>query len=115
MTALEVINRVDERMHNVFTREEKLHWLQELEMMVFQLMKRCGLEQNSEPVQEETVLVVPEPYAPLYDRWLEAQMDYTNQEYLKYNNAMALFQALWQEYANALRRENPGQGRRSFF
>ena len=115
MTALDVINRVDERMHNVFTREEKLFWLNQLETMASQLRARCGLEKEQEAVTEETALSIPEPFASLYDRWLEAQMDYANQEYLKFNNAMALFQSLWQEYANALRRGNPGTGRRSFF
>lgn len=115
MTALDVISRVDERMHNVFTREEKLLWLNQLEKMVSQLLARCGLEEQWEPVTEETALSIPEPFASMYDRWLEAQMNYANQEYLKFNNAMALFQSLWQEYANALRRENPGMGRRNFF
>ena len=115
MTALDVINRVDERMHNVFTREDKLLWLNQLEAMVSQLRTRCGLEEEQEAVAEETALSIPEPFASLYDRWLEAQMDYANQEYLKFNNAMALFQSLWQEYANTLRRGTPGTGRRSFF
>ena len=115
MTALDVINRVDERMHNVFTREDKLLWLNQLEAMASQLRARCGLEEEQEAVTEETALSIPEPFASLSDRWLEAQMDYANQEYLKFNNAMALFQSLWQEYANALRRGNPGTGRRSFF
>ena len=35
MTALEVLNRVDARLHNVFTWEEKLHWLNGLEQLVY--------------------------------------------------------------------------------
>ena len=34
---------------------------------------------------------------------------------MKYNNAMALFTALWQEYANQVRRSSPAVGRRTFF
>ena len=115
MTALDVINGVDEKMHNVFTREDKLQWLNQLETMAAQLRLRCGRTEQREIMTEQTVLSIPEPYASVYDRWLEAQMNYANQEYLKYNNAMALFQSLWQEYANALRRENPGSGHRNFF
>ena len=115
MTALDVITRVDGRLHNIFTREEKLHWLNHLERMASQLLNRCGVEHQPEELTPETVLSIPEPFSQVYERWLEAQIDYANQEYLKYNNAMALFQTFWQEYANSLRRENPGEGRRTFF
>lgn len=115
MTALEVINRVDALLHNVFTREQKLHWLNELERMVYELLGRCGVPGQPETLTEETVLAVPEAYCQVYDRWLEAQIHYANQEYLRYNNAMAVFQSFWQEYANFLRRENPAVGQRRFF
>ena len=115
MTALEVLTRVDSRLHNVFTQEEKLHWLDGLEQLVYGLLGRCGVESQPEPLKPETVLSIPEPYSRAYDYWLEAQIHYANQEYLKYNNAMQLFQSLWQEYANFLRRSHPGEGRRRFF
>ena len=64
---------------------------------------------------QNTEMLVPAPFDEMYIRWLEAQIDYTNQEYLKYNNAMSLFTALWQEYANSLRRCSGAVGRRNFF
>ena len=73
---------------------------------------RAGLGWEVEP---QTELSVPEPYDGLYLRYLEAQIHYTGQEYAKYNNAMALFTALWQEYANQVRRSSPAVGRRTFF
>ena len=115
MTALDAIRWVDEKKHNVFSLEDKLLWLGQVEKMVGELHMRCGLEEEQEAVAEETALSIPEPFASLYDRWLEAQIDYCNQEYLKYNNAMSLFTALWQDYANSLRRSAAGEGRRNFF
>ncbi|MGM9605296.1 MAG: hypothetical protein ACI3XG_09540 [Faecousia sp.] len=115
MTAQDVINWVDGKKHNVCSQEDKLFWLSQVEKMAAQLLARCGLEPGETVVEPETVLSVPAPYDGLYLRWLEAQIDYTNQEYLKYNNAMALFTALWQEYANQVRRGAPAVGRRNFF
>lgn len=113
MTAMEAIGWVDEKKHNLYSLEDKLLWLGQVERMASQLRGRCGLERETAPLEPESVLTVPED--ALYFRYLEAQIDYSNQEYLKYNNAMSLFTALWQEYANSLRRRLPGAGRRNFF
>ena len=115
MTALDVITRVEGRLHSVFSREDKLRWLNQVEKMAAQLRARCGLEQEDMEVGPGTVLTLEAPFDALYFRFLEAQIDYTNQEYLKYNNAMSLFTALWQEYANSLRRCSGAVGRRNFF
>lgn len=113
MTAMEAIGWVDEKKHNLYSLEDKLLWLGQVERMASQLRGRCGLEGETAPLEPESVLTVLED--ALYFRYLEAQIDYSNQEYLKYNNAMSLFTALWQEYANSLRRRLPGAGRRNFF
>lgn len=75
------------------------------------LRQKCA----PEDMKADTVLLIPKPYEGIYTHYLEAQMHYANQEYLKFNNAMGLFAALWQEYANTLRRDAPGGGRRKFF
>ena len=115
MTALDAIRWVDGKKHNVYSQEDKLFWLSQVEAMAARLHGRCGLEQESVEMEPETVLSIPAPFDALYLRWLEAQIDYANQEYMKYNNAMALFTALWQEYANQVRRSSPAVGRRTFF
>ena len=115
MTAQDAISWVDEKKHNVYAQEDKLFWLSQVEQMAAQLLSRCGRKQEQAEMAPETVLSIPAPFDQLYLRWLEAQIDYTNQEYLKYNNAMALFASLWQEYANQVRRTNPAVSRRTFF
>lgn len=115
MTAWDAIRWIDDKKHNVYSLEDKLHWLSQVERMAAELRGRCGLETEARVLEPGSVLTVPAPYDALYLRWLEAQIDYTGQEYLKYNNAMAMFSALWQEYANAVRRSAGTVGRRKFF
>lgn len=115
MTALSAIRWVDEKMHNVYASEDKLTWLSQVEQMAAQLRARCGMDAQAPAVEPNTALTIPEPFDALYLRWLEAQIHYTNQEYLKYNNAMAVFTGLWQDYANSVRRCGATVGRRKFF
>lgn len=96
MTVQEAINWVDEKKHNVYSREDKVNWISQVEAMAAELAVRHG----EKPAEIDEELSVPAPYDRLYLRWLEAQIDYANQEYLKYNNAMAVFNALWTDYAN---------------
>ncbi len=113
MTALEIIQEVDETLHNAYPLERKLTWLSQVEEMVLQLHGRCGEAAEATPMEAQTQL--RSPMASLYHRYLEGQIHYANQEYLKFNNAIALFSADWQEYANLLRRSKSGTGRRKFF
>lgn len=102
MTIQEAINWVDEKKHNVYSREDKLVWISKVEAMAEDLAARYGIKVQS-PIATgnyEDNLLIPAPYDQLYLRWLEAQIDYTNQEYLKYNNAIAVFNTLWKDYAN---------------
>lgn len=111
MTAWDAIRWIDEKKHNVYSAEDKLIWLGQVERMAYQLRQRCGVQEDFREPELDGELSIPSPYDQLYLRWMEAQIDYTSQEYLKYNNAMAMFSALWQEYANSVRREHPGCGR----
>lgn len=115
MTALEAITQVDGKQYNVFPLADKLGWLGQAEEMVRALLRRCGREAESAPLEADTVLLAPSPYDALYGLYLEAQIHYANQEYQKFNNAIALFSQQWQEYANFLRRGCDSVSRRNFF
>ena len=115
MTAMEVINRVDGQLHNVASLEDKLEWLSQAEAMVSQLLARTGTPGKETAMTAQTHLAAPQPHDRLYAHYLEAQIHYANQESLKYNNAMSLFQMAWMEYANALQRGSQRPGRRKFF
>ena len=106
MTAREAMDWVDGKKHNVYSEADKLHWLTRAEAMAGQLAERFGMVPAVLSLTPETELSIPAPWDQIYLRWLEAQIDYANQEYLKYNNAMAVFNALWSEYANKTAREH---------
>ena len=115
MTAWDAIRWIADKQHNVYSVEDKLKWLSQVEAQACQLKTRCGIPSDSREVEPQTELSIPEPYDALYLRYLEAQIHYTGQEYAKYNNAMAMFSSLWQEYANAVRRGAAPRGQRNFF
>ena len=54
----------------------------------------------------ETVLLVPAPFENIYLRWLEAQIDYANGEYTKYNNAIITYNAEYDDFAKYYARNN---------
>ena len=45
-------------------------------------------------------------------RWLEAQIDYTNGEYEKYNNSIEMFNTAWTEYQNYYNRNHMPLGKK---
>ena len=47
----------------------------------------------------ETVLLVPAPYDEMYLKWLEVQIHYHNGEYDKYNNAIMMYNTVFENYA----------------
>lgn len=103
MTVGEALELTDRRFPNLYSREEKLAWLQEVEGMVWGALEAFhavlgpfpGLEAEGWPDQG---LLLPKAYTGLYVLWLEGAMRYADQEYLLYNNAMARFNGLWKEF-----------------
>lgn len=109
MTVQEAIRWVDEKKHNVYSVQDKLLWLTRAEAMVRQLELRYGKEQKDTALTLDASLSLPCPYDSLYLHWLEAQIDYNNREYISYNNSMAMFNALWSEFAGQYCRTHLGK------
>ena len=113
MTVYEAITRVDGLKFNTVPREEKVRWLAQLEgnVVVQVIRKHAGGEKSEVPVLEmESQLLVLAPFDVLYLRWLEAQIDYHNGEFDKFNAAMLLFNAAWQDFENFYRQEHSPVG-----
>lgn len=53
-----------------------------------------------------TVLLVPAPYDEMYIRWLEAQIDYQNEEYDLYNVSITLYNNLFSYYSAVYNRDH---------
>lgn len=119
MTLIEAISKIDNLKHNTYTHEDKVSWLSRVDHMVKQEILDTheggggawffGYDTQSDV---ETELLVPAPYDELYLRWLEAQIDYCNGEYDRYNNAMEMFNTAYQGYANYYNRTHMPKGTR---
>ena len=103
MTIREAIALVDEKKHNVYTREEKIRWLSEQDGEVWAFLG--SFEEFEGPFRgysdedfPDGKLLLPLPFDRLYLHWLESRIDYANQEYTKFNHAMALHRAVWREF-----------------
>lgn len=107
MTIREALWQIDAQKHNTYSEKEKISWLNRLDSMVKRLIidTHEGGEETvftgySEDTDRETQLLVPSPFDEIYIRWLEAQIDYSNGEYDRYNNSILMYQTAWDGYAN---------------
>lgn len=107
MTILEALTQFDSLKQNTYQEDDKVRWLSRLDTMVKvhlidtheggEGVTFTGYDENTDP---ETKLLVEEPFAEIYLRWLEAQVDYANAEIGRYNNSMDMFITAWNAYRN---------------
>lgn len=101
MTKTDVIDYINAIKPNVYTEEQKELWIDLLENKL-----RTEVPENYEDAEEpETgTLIASGPYEDMYYRWVEAQIDYANNEIQRYNNALALFNDGYQKFRNCFNR-----------
>lgn len=119
MTIHEAISTIDNLKHNTYSQHDKVRWLSRLDSMVKRLVidtheggNDITFTSYTENTDPETVLLIPEPFDEAYLRWLEAQIDYTNGEYEKYNNSIEMFNKSWNEYQNYYNRNHMPLGKK---
>lgn len=113
MTILEAINRTNVVKPNGYSEAEKIYWLSVLDGTVKaeiidthdggEMITFKGYNELTPLTQE---LLVPHPYDEVYIRWLEAQIDYANGEYGKYNNSITMYNAALSAYEKYYNREH---------
>lgn len=113
MKIREAINKIDTQKPNAYSQDEKIEWLSRLDSMI--KIEVIDTHQGAEKVEFngynnetdlDTELLAPEPYDEVYLRWLEAMIDYTNNEYGRYNNSMLMFKSVYNSYCNWYNRQN---------
>lgn len=122
MKIIEAITQIDGLKHNTYSEAEKIGWLSRLDGMVKRLIidaheggedvTYTGYDVNTDL---QTEMLVPSPFDEMYIRWLEAQIDYANGEYDKYNNSVLMYQTVYDGYANYYRRNHMPKGRKIKF
>lgn len=121
MTIIEAINRVDILKPNTYTPDTKVYWLSNLDGIVFEKIIKTheGAEINEfkgyyAETPMDTKLIIPAPHEDIYIKWLEAQIDYANREYDKYNNSIVAYNDAYAEYERHYNRTHMPKGKKSF-
>lgn len=113
MTIDGAISLIDESKPNTYGQAEKIRWLSNLDWTIKReiIDTHVGGEEvtfngytDESPL--ETVLLVPAPYDEIYIRWLEAQIDYANGEFNKYNASMSMYNTWMTSFANYYNRKH---------
>jgi hypothetical protein len=106
MTIIEAINGIDSLKQNTYTQNDKVRWLSTLDGMVKMVIDAHEGGENvtfngyNDNTSLETELLIPAPFDEAYLRWLEAQIDYNNGEYNKYNNSIVTFNTVFDGFRN---------------
>lgn len=116
MTILEAVNAIDTLKSNAYTWSEKIAWLSRLDGMakseIFDThegeVEFSGYDENTD---RSTELLIPAPYDEVYLRWLEAQIDYANGEYAKYNNSASMYNTAYSAFRNYWNRTHKPVGK----
>lgn len=122
MKIIEAISKIDDLKHNTYSHADKVDWLSRLDSMVKRLV--IDTHEGGEDIvfngynadtDTETELLIPEPFDDAYLRWLEAQIDYANGEYEKYNNSAEAYNQVWTEFQKDYNRTHMPKGKRMRF
>ncbi len=122
MTIIESINKLDSLKHNTYSHGDKVAWLSRLDAMV--KTEIIDTHEGGEDVvfngyndetSLDTVLLVPAPYDEVYLRWMEAQVDYHNDENERYNNSIDMFNTAYEGFRNYYNRTHMPKGRKFKF
>ena len=113
MTIIEAIAIIDAVKPNGYSQEEKIRWLSKLDGKIKEEIIDTHEGGENKPFSVynantdlDTQLLVDEPYTDIYRYWLEAQIDYANAEYGKYNNSITTYNAVYANYQRAYNRKN---------
>ena len=118
MTILEAINRVDNLKFNSYDTSEKVEWLSRLDNSIKNTI--IDTHEGGEGIiftgyddrtDMNTKLLVPAPFDEVYLRWLEAQIDYHNGEFDKFNASIIMYNTAFDAYANYYKRNHMPRNR----
>lgn len=118
MKIIEALGRIDALKRNTYTQTDKVQWLSRMDAMVKKhiIDTHEGAENVTftgydDGADLQTELLVPAPYDEMYLRWMEAQIDYHNGEYGKYNNSMDMFNTAYKGYQDYYNRTHMPKGK----
>lgn len=105
MTLQNAIDIFDSRCSNEIDVVDKIKWLSDLDGSIKENIfdTHEGAEEHTftpytSETDEKTVLLVPEPYTEMYIHWLMCQMYLSRGETKYYNNAVELYNNLYNSF-----------------
>jgi hypothetical protein len=106
MTISEAITQLQAVKENQYDDATLVRWISDLEGVLYEdIVKNYdgGEDVPHGPYTAEnmeTELMVPEPYADIYIKYLAAQVDYYNAESARYTNSMIMYNMALDAYGN---------------
>ena len=100
MTISQVIGYVNEIKPNTFTDALLLDWINDISAKVqteIMGVKPEGIRRYTLPEDLNTELELPKPFDEVYALYVEAQVDFAQQEIATYNNTMVMFNAAYKD------------------
>ena len=104
MTIMEALEQTARLKPHQYDTDVLIRWLSELDEKIYEEIWKTHegelpeFSGYGEETPGETALLVAGRYADMYIKYLESQIDYQNEEYDRYNNSAAAFNALYMEY-----------------
>ena len=106
ITIEEAIAQIDNSKLNTYSVSDKIRWLNDLDGKIKALVidtHEGGSDIVFEGYSEENLkaeLLVSSPFENIYLCWLEAQIDYENNENAKYNNSISRYNEIYTAFEN---------------
>lgn len=122
MTISEAISRANTVKPNTYSDLDKIRWLSTLDGIIKEHIIDTheggedivfkGYDENTNP---DTELLVPAPHDHIYIHWLEAQIDYANDEYDRYENTMEMYNNAYSAFSKYYNRTHMPIGKKFKF
>ena len=122
MTLIEAIDLINALKPNTYTHTDKVKWLSNLDGIIkneiidtHEGAEKVTFDGYNEDTDLATELLVPAPYESIYRYWLEANIDYANGEYGRYNNSVQAYNDAYKAFAGYYNRTHMPNGKKFKF
>lgn len=107
MKVRNVLDQVNEVKPNTFSDARLMDFLNEAEAMIWTEVldnDPANYRTLTLPSDNETDLIANPPYSKLYGAYIQAMIDFQNEESISYQNNMAMFNSVFLEYKKYMQR-----------
>ena len=107
MKISDAINRVDLLHPNSYSPNQKVEYLSKLDKLIKQNIidkhkdgENIVFDGYDMNTPFDTELLVPSPYDDIYVFWLQAWINFWNEEYDRYNSSISMYQSMYDAFYN---------------